>query len=273
MLNKRILSLLLAIVLVVGLMPTSVFATETGGTTAPTESVPETNGEAIVPQNDEEPVPCDICNVADCGVEHKYCEKCEKYDCGKAHVICEVCKVEDCGVEHEQCDLCGAYDCDGNDVFCDTCNAWNCGKLHNITCETCGKVDCEGHDVTIPTIPTLPTEPEGEEETEPKHDEDCSDECEAEDCECECHVTTLLQKLLEAETPEEMDILFDEASDEEIFALTEEDYEEINAHLQSLMPPRASAIVLEESEPPVQSEIVTVAVNYDNVAPFVGAEN
>lgn len=186
MLNKRILSLLLAIVLVVGLMPTSVFATETEGTTAPTESVPETTGEAIEPQNDEEPVPCNICNVVDCGVEHKYCEKCEKYDCGKPHVICEVCKVEDCGVEHEQCDLCGEYDCDGNDVFCDTCNAWNCGKLHNITCETCGKVDCEGHDVTIPDLITTPpvddkTEDETEEEKQctctPTEDGTHSAEC------------------------------------------------------------------------------------------------
>jgi len=235
MLNKRILSLLLAIVLVVGLMPTSVFATETEGTTAPTESVPETNGEAIVPQNDEEPVPCNICNVVDCGVEH------------------------------EQCELCGAYDCNGEHEYCTECEKYNCGQNHDMPCETCGTVNCPGHNETVPTIPTLPTEP--------KHDEDCSDECEAEDCECECHVTTLLQKLLEAETPEEMEILFDETSEEEIFALTEKDYEEINAHLQSLMPPCASAIVLEESEPPVQSEIVTVAVNYDNVAPFVGAEN
>lgn len=186
MLNKRILSLLLAIVLVVGLMPTSVFATETGGTTAPTESVPETNGEAIVPQNDEEPVPCDICNVADCGVEHKYCEKCEKYDCGKAHVLCEVCKVEDCGVEHEQCDLCGAYDCDGEHEYCTECEKYNCGQNHDMPCETCGKVDCEGHDVTIPTIPTLPTEPEEttaptEETTEPTEETTDPTEPEEED--------------------------------------------------------------------------------------------
>lgn len=151
MLNKRILSLLLAIVLVIGLMPTSVFATETEGTTAPAGSIPEILSEAAAllsegeEAGEESGEPCNICNVADCGVEHKYCEKCEKYDCGKAHVYCEVCQTEDCGQTHEQCDLCDQYDCNGEHEYCTECDKYNCGIDHNATCDLCGKVGCEGH--------------------------------------------------------------------------------------------------------------------------------
>ena len=162
MLNKRILSFLLAVVLVVGLMPTSVFASETEGTTAPSESVPETTGEAVVLTDDGEgeegdpaPVWCELCQVNDCGkthtqceacgtwdceTEHKYCEKCEKYDCGKSHVVCEICKVEDCGVEHEQCEACGTWDCEKTHTQCEVCDAWDCTE--HKPCDLCGAYDC-----------------------------------------------------------------------------------------------------------------------------------
>ena len=51
-------------------------------------------------------------------------------------------------------------------------------------------------------------------------------------------------------------------------ALTEEQVAQVETHMDSLMPAPLPAIVIEESEPPVESEICRPTVNYTYVAPF-----
>ena len=52
---------------------------------------------------------------------------------------------------------------------------------------------------------------------------------------------------------------------------------QVEAHMEALMPAPLPAIVIEESEPPVESEICRATVNYTDVAPFgepvTGGEN
>lgn len=54
---------------------------------------------------------CDICGKEDCTSLHFWCDYCNGYDCGKAHLICRACGEVDCEKEHIFCGYCNGYDC------------------------------------------------------------------------------------------------------------------------------------------------------------------
>jgi len=98
------------------------------------------------------------------------------------------------------------------------------------------------------------------------HIDTCSDDCTDAECKCPCH---LFDRLMACTTLEEMEAAFDEASDETINALTDEQNAKINTKIEALEPAPAPEIVIKESsEETVPSEIVYRTVNYTNVAPF-----
>lgn len=97
------------------------------------------------------------------------------------------------------------------------------------------------------------------------HIETCLEGCTGEECACVCH---LYEKIMAAETLEEIETILAETSEEELKALTEEMIAKIEARMTELMPAPLPAIIIEESEPPVESEVCRATVNYANVAPF-----
>lgn len=121
------------------------------------------------------------------------------------------------------------------------------------------------------TAATEPTTPAATEETKapetPAHIETCSDTCTTEGCKCPCH---LYNKLMAAKSIEEMDAIFERTEEALLKALTEAQWEKIDAHYCEIEPAPAPAVVIEVSDPPVASEIVSVTKNFAKVAPFVG---
>ena len=97
------------------------------------------------------------------------------------------------------------------------------------------------------------------------HIETCLEGCTGEECTCVCH---LFERIMACETMEEMEALIAETPEEELKALTEEQIADIEARMEALMPAPLPAIVIEESEPPVESEVYRPTVNYACVAPF-----
>lgn len=102
------------------------------------------------------------------------------------------------------------------------------------------------------------------------HIETCLEGCTGEECACGCH---LFDKIMKCESFDEIRALLDEASEEAINALTDEQNEQIDAKIEayiaSNMPVPAPAIIIEEvHETTVPSEIVHPTVNYTNVAWF-----
>ena len=156
---KRILSLLLAFLLVIGMMPMSTYAADTPDVTVvPTEETTEPSTDAVTDQ------PCDTCGLYDCISDHlTWCAECRKDDCGIDHTAtadtqpcdkcgstectghenwCDLCKVDNCGKEHKQCETCGTVDCTADHTnWCPNCKKDNCGQTH-VFCETCQKNDC-----------------------------------------------------------------------------------------------------------------------------------
>ena len=105
-----------------------------------------------------------------------------------------------------------------------------------------------------------------ETEPAPAHIDGCSDECEVEGCTCPCH---LFNKIMACTTLDDIWAAFDEASDETVNALTDEQNAQIDAKIEALEPAPAPAVVIEESnEETVPSEIVYRTVNYTFVASF-----
>ena len=105
-----------------------------------------------------------------------------------------------------------------------------------------------------------------EKPTDPSHIDSCSDDCTDEACECGCH---LFDKIMACTTLDDIWAAFDEASDETVNALTDEQNAQIDAKIEALEPAPAPAVVIEESsEETVPSEIVYRTVNYTYVAPF-----
>ena len=99
-----------------------------------------------------------------------------------------------------------------------------------------------------------------------KHMGTCTKDCTDAECKCPCH---LFNKIMACTTLEEIWAAFDEASDETVNALTDEQNEQIDAKIEALEPAPAPAVVIEESnEETVPSEIVYGTVNYTFVAPF-----
>lgn len=100
----------------------------------------------------------------------------------------------------------------------------------------------------------------------PSHIDTCSDDCTDADCKCTCH---LFNKIMACTTLDDIWAAFDEASDETVNALTDEQNAQIDAKIEALEPAPAPAVVIEESsEETVPSEIVYRTVNYTYVAPF-----
>lgn len=99
------------------------------------------------------------------------------------------------------------------------------------------------------------------------HLETCGEDCTGEDCKCPCH---LFAKLMACKTKEEMEALIAATDKEVLLLLSDTQVAKVEAHMVSIMPAPLPPIVIEESDPPVESEIYTPTVNYTNVAPFVG---
>ena len=131
---KRILSLLLALLMVVSAIPVQTFA----------------EGEET-----ENLDVCPACGEIDCGLQHISCEVCGDYDCGVDHnaaaVVndaCPVCGELECGLQHISCEVCGDYDCEADhgaavaaDDACPVCGELDCGLQHTY-CEVCVVYDC-----------------------------------------------------------------------------------------------------------------------------------
>ena len=98
------------------------------------------------------------------------------------------------------------------------------------------------------------------------HIETCLEDCTGEECTCVCH---LYEKIMAAESFDEIRLLLGGASAEAIDALTDEMKAKIDEKLISLESAPVPAIIVEETtEETVPSEIVYPTVNYTNVAPF-----
>ena len=101
-----------------------------------------------------------------------------------------------------------------------------------------------------------------------QHLETCGEKCNGENCKCPCH---LFDQLMACKTMEEMETLIAATDKEVLMLLSDEQVAKVEAYMESLMPAPLPPIVIEESDPPVESEIYTPTVNYTNVAPFVGS--
>ena len=123
---------------------------------------------------------------------------------------------------------------------------------------TCGAAEGEAHQEGCPLYQAPEAEQSG-------HIDTCDDGCEDPFCTCPCH---LFDRLMACRTLEEAEALIAATPEEALMALTAEQVALIEAHMESLMPAPLPAIVIEESEPPVESEICRPTVNYTYVAPF-----
>ncbi len=124
---------------------------------------------------------------------------------------------------------------------------------------TCGAAEGEAHKEGCP----LYAKPAPDDF---KHMGTCTKDCTDAECKCPCH---LFNKIMACTTLDDVWAAFDEASDETVNALTDEQNEQIDAKIEALEPAPAPAVVIEESnEETVPSEIVYGTVNYTFVAPF-----
>ena len=128
------------------------------------------------------------------------------------------------------------------------------------TC-TCDPAPAEGeaHKEGCPFY-TAPEQPAAS-----SHIDACSDDCTDAECKCPCH---LFDRLMACTTLEEMETMIKATPEDELKSLSEEQVAKVEAHMDELMPDPLPPIVIEESEPPVESEIYRPTVNYTNVAPF-----
>ena len=97
------------------------------------------------------------------------------------------------------------------------------------------------------------------------HIDTCSEDCTDADCKCPCH---LFDKLMACRTLEEIEAIIEATPEAELKTLSEEQVAQVEAYMASLLPAPLPAIVIEESEPPVESEVCRPTVNYTYVAPF-----
>lgn len=97
----------------------------------------------------------------------------------------------------------------------------------------------------------------------------CTESCTGEGCACSCHGVSLFDRLMACTSLEELDAILQEASEEELAALTDEENRQLDQHIESLEPASLPAVVMEESnDQPVVSEIIYPTVSFTNVAPF-----
>lgn len=78
----------------------------------------------------------------------------------------------------------------------------------------------------------------------------------------------LYDRLMACQTLEEIEAIIKGTPEDVLKSLSEEQVAQVEAYMDKLMPAPLPAIVIEESEPPVESEIYRPTVNYTNVAPF-----
>lgn len=124
---------------------------------------------------------------------------------------------------------------------------------------TCSAAEGEAHKEGCPLY-AAPEKP-----ADPSHIDTCSDDCTDADCKCPCH---LMKKIMECKTLEEIEAIIKATPEDVLKSLSEEQVAQVEAYMDKLMPAPLPAIVIEESEPPVESEIYRPTVNYTNVAPF-----
>lgn len=79
---------------------------------------------------------------------------------------------------------------------------------------------------------------------------------------------SLFERLMACQTLEEIEAIIKATPEDVLKSLSEEQVAQVEAYMDKLMPAPLPAIVIEESEPPVESEIYRPTVNYTNVAPF-----
>ena len=107
-----------------------------------------------------------------------------------------------------------------------------------------------------------------------KHMGTCTKDCTDAECKCPCH---LFNKIMACTTLEEIEAMIEATPEDVLRSLSEEQIAQVEAHMEALMPAPLPAIVIEASEPPVESEICRATVNYTDVAPFgepvTGGEN
>lgn len=123
---------------------------------------------------------------------------------------------------------------------------------------TCGAAEGEAHKEGCP----LYVKPVS---NASKHIDTCTEGCTGEDCKCPCH---LFDRLMACQTLEEIEAIIKATPEDVLKSLSEEQVAQVEAYMDKLMPAPLPAIVIEESEPPVESEIYRPTVNYTNVAPF-----
>lgn len=123
---------------------------------------------------------------------------------------------------------------------------------------TCGAAEGETHKEGCP----LYVKPASDAS---KHIDTCTEGCTGEDCKCPCH---LFDRLMACRTLEEIEAIIKATPEDVLKSLSEEQVAQVEAYMDKLMPAPLPAIVIEESEPPVESEIYRPTVNYTNVAPF-----
>ena len=127
--RKRILSLLLALLMVLGTVPPVPFAWA---------------------DETAEAAPCAVCGASPCATGHVYCEVCSAYDCGVDHSVAPAAETAEQPVSSPvPCTVCGTADCGINHVYCELCSAYDCGQSHEAQqpeapalCESCGQEPC-----------------------------------------------------------------------------------------------------------------------------------
>lgn len=97
------------------------------------------------------------------------------------------------------------------------------------------------------------------------HIETCLEGCTGEECTCVCH---LYEKIMAAETLDEIWMILDEISDETYDTMTDGMNAKIDEKISDLEPKPAPAIDFDVTEPVVESEVSVLTANYAYVAPF-----
>ena len=97
------------------------------------------------------------------------------------------------------------------------------------------------------------------------HIETCLEGCTGEECTCVCH---LYEKIMAAETLDEIWMILDEMSDETYNTMTDGMKAKVDEKISTLEPKPAPAIDFDVTEPVVESEVSVPTANYAYVAPF-----
>jgi len=194
---KKLLALLLAIVMVVGMFPMNVFAEDeepahlescTEGCAGCECACHQVNPASDAPAEPQSPADnCPNCDNADCigcdgeaklqndGGEAKdeVCETCQKDPCECKGEVCETCQKDPCECKGEVCETCQKDPCECKGEVCETCQKDPC-ECKGEVCETCQKDPCECKSEVCETCQKDPCECKGE----------VCETCQKNPCEC-----------------------------------------------------------------------------------------